>query len=223
MAASGALPAQGAELSPAQVVAMRFPAGWGAASAATQPSKQAAAKPAATAAARAATWQPPANDLFSPYPSYLPRPAQSSDAASPPQVALAYADPVPEAAPAARPASAAYQLASASSAPERQRATTPRGAVLNDAQIASIRERLNLTPNQQRMWPAVEAALRGLVYKKLASANQKAAPVLDPASPEVSRLKSAAVPLVMSFNSEQRSELRTLAHLVGLGSLVAQF
>jgi hypothetical protein len=124
---------------------------------------------------------------------------------------------------AARAASPTFQLASANSAPERHRATTPRGAVLNDAQIASIRERLNLTPNQQRMWPAVEAALRGLVYKKLASANQKAAPVLDPASPEVSRLKSAAVPLVMSFNSEQRNELRTLAHLVGLGSLVAQF
>jgi hypothetical protein len=223
MAASAALPAQGAELSPAQVVAMRFPAGWGAASAAAQPSKQAAAKPAATAAARAATWQPPANDLFfSPYPSYLPRPVQGGDAGATPAAALAYADPAPEPAPAARAASPTFQLASANSAPER-RATTPRGAVLNDAQIASIRERLNLTPNQQRMWPAVEAALRGLVYKKLASANQKAAPVLDPASPEVSRLKSAAVPLVMSFNSEQRNELRTLAHLVGLGSLVAQF
>jgi hypothetical protein len=216
MAASAALPAQGAELSPAQIVAMRFPASWGAA----QPAKQAAAK---ATAARAATWQPSANELFSPYPSYLPRPVQGSDAGAAPETALAYADPAPEPAPAARAASPAFQLASANSAPERQRATAPRGAVLNDAQIASIRERLNLTPSQQRMWPPVEAALRGLVYKKLASANQKAAPVLDPASPEVSRLKSAAVPLVMSFNSEQRNELRTLAHLVGLGSLVAQF
>ena len=40
---------------------------------------------------------------------------------------------------------------------------------------------------------------------------------------KAARLKSAATPLVMSFNGEQRSELRTLAHLVGLGSLVAQF
>ena len=35
------------------------------------------------------------------------------------------------------------------------------GAVLNDAQIASIKTRLKLTNEQQEMWPAVEAALAG--------------------------------------------------------------
>jgi hypothetical protein len=32
------------------------------------------------------------------------------------------------------------------------------GFLLNDAQIASIKTRLHLTPDQERMWPAVEAA-----------------------------------------------------------------
>ena len=39
-------------------------------------------------------------------------------------------------------------------------APTRPGALLNDAQIASIKSRLKLTPEQQRHWPAVEAALQ---------------------------------------------------------------
>ena len=36
--------------------------------------------------------------------------------------------------------------------------------MLDDAQIASIKERLHLTPDQEEMWPAVEAALRNMAY-----------------------------------------------------------
>src|SRR5437588_12462 len=104
---------------------------------------------------------------------------------------------------------------------EPHRTANPRGAVFNDAQIASVKQRLNLTPSQERMWPPVEAALRELAYKKPAAG--AARPTLDPNSPEVARLKSAAMPLVMSFSFEQQRELRTLAHLIGLGSMVAQF
>ena len=63
--------------------------------------------------------------------------------------------------------------------------------------------------------------MRDLAYKKPAAGAQKT--TLDPNSAEVSRLKSAAIPLVMSFDFEQTRELRTLAHLIGLGSMVAQF
>jgi hypothetical protein len=211
--------AHSTELTPAQTVALRFPVGWAAPSA--SPSK------AAPVATRAAAVQLSASDIFNPYPTYLPRPAQSSGNGLP-QTALAYADPVSEPATESRRPTSSYQLASATPAPERraaepQRPATPRGAVLNAAQIASIKERLNLTPSQQRMWPEVEAALRDLVYKKTASAASKSTAVLDPASAEVARLKAAAVPLVMSFNSEQRNELRALAHLIGLGSLATQF
>jgi hypothetical protein len=47
-----------------------------------------------------------------------------------------------------------------------RRAASRPGGVLNDAQIASIKQRLNLTPEQEKMWPAVEAALRKIVYTK---------------------------------------------------------
>ena len=142
---------------------------------------------------------------------------------------LAYADPAT--APAASQPSG-YQLASATAAPERradpQRAAAARSNnnVFNDTQIASIKERLNLRPAQERMGPQVEEALRGLAYKKVATGEKKTAALtrtLDPASPEVARLKTAAIPLVLSFDSEQKRELRTLAHLIGLGNMVAQF
>jgi len=39
----------------------------------------------------------------------------------------------------------------------------------------------------------------------------------------VQGLKSAAVPLIMSFNDEQKEEVRSLAHVMGLDQLAAQF
>ena len=41
----------------------------------------------------------------------------------------------------------------------------------------------------------------------------------DPNSAEVQGLKSAAIPLLMSFNSEQKDEVRNLAHVMGLDQL----
>ena len=101
--------------------------------------------------------------------------------------------------------------------------------MLNDAQIASIKQRLHLTADQEEMWPAVEAALRNLAYTRAREARSKgpAANVqiaqADPNSPEVQGLKSAAIPLLMSFNSEQKDEVRNLAHVMGLDQLASQF
>jgi hypothetical protein len=101
------------------------------------------------------------------------------------------------------------------------------GFVLNDAQIASIKVRLHLTPDQERMWQSVEAALRSIAYAKARDANQRGAAVvvasLDPDSAEVQDLKSAAVPLIMSFSDEQKNEVRNLAHVMGLDRLASEF
>ena len=51
------------------------------------------------------------------------------------------------------------------------------------------------------------------------SAAQAAA--IDPNA--VQGLKSAAVPLILSFNSEQKEEVRNLAHVMGLDQLASQF
>jgi hypothetical protein len=226
---AAAVPAVGAELSPAQVVEQRFPASWGA----VQSGLQTHGKPAVVATRGATPAEStrgigpvvPARTATPGLPAgveayFNPNPASRPTSSLP---ALSYADPA--ATPASGPGS--YQLASASSASEKRtepkRAAAHSNNVFNDSQIASIKERLNLSPAQIRLWPQVEAALRGLVYKKPAAGDKKPARTLDPASPEVERLKTAALPLVLSFNSEQKQELRTLAHLIGLGNMVAQF
>jgi len=115
-----------------------------------------------------------------------------------------------------------------SAAVEGARAANRHVYVLNDAQIASIKERLHLTPGQQAMWPAVEAALRNIAYARSGTAHRHgvtAAQVasLDPDSTEVLGLKAAAIPLLMSFNDEQKSEVRNLAHVMGLDKLASDF
>jgi hypothetical protein len=112
-------------------------------------------------------------------------------------------------------------------AAERRRVDRP-GFVLDDAQIASIKRRLNLTPDQERMWPAVETALRNLAYTNERLAHRRGADksqlaAADGNSAEVQDLKSAAIPLIMSFNDEQKDEVRNLAHVMGLDQLASQF
>lgn len=104
-----------------------------------------------------------------------------------------------------------------------RRAERP-GYMLDDAQIASIRRRLHLTPDQERMWPAVEAALRNIGSEREREASGRGAPgAIDPDSPEVQDLKSAAIPLLMSFSDEQKGEVRDLARGMGLDQLASEF
>ncbi|MBU6462695.1 MAG: hypothetical protein KGK01_10805 [Bradyrhizobium sp.] len=98
-------------------------------------------------------------------------------------------------------------------------------ALLSDAQIAGIKERLRLSPDQEPYWPAVESALRA-VARKIHS-NRQAAPhatgaPIDPDSAEVQQLKSAAMPLLFQLREDQKNEVRTLARLIGLEKVAAQ-
>ena len=108
------------------------------------------------------------------------------------------------------------------------RETARSSTVLNDAMIASIRRRLNLTSEQQKLWPAVEAALRKIVYTRAAMTSpqgrgQPSGPYIDPTSAEVRELKSAALPLLMRLTSEQKSEVKKLAYIMGLEAVASQF
>jgi hypothetical protein len=110
-----------------------------------------------------------------------------------------------------------------------QQADRP-SAMLNDGQIASIKARLHLTPDQETMWPAVEAALRNVAYVQARAlrrggghANATRLAAADPDSVEVEGLKAAALPLIMSFSAEQKSEARNIAHVMGLDQLASQF
>jgi hypothetical protein len=179
--------AQNPQLSAAGVVASRFPAEW---------STQSAKPPAALVLARAHPSEPAAEPGELDFLSPVLRLDQADR--DPPAEALALAAPAlpdPNAARVSRPASRSANL-------------------LNDAQIASIRDRLKLSSDQQQLWPAVETALRAVVWR----GRDKAA-TLDPAG--VEKLKTALVPLVKKLRAEQKEELRLIAHLMGLEKLAS--
>lgn len=99
-------------------------------------------------------------------------------------------------------------------------------ALLSDAQIAGIKERLKLSSSQESYWPAVESALRAVARKihatRQADPNAAGAPLIDPDAEEVQQLKSAAIPLLFQLREDQKREVRQLARLIGLEKVAAQ-
>jgi len=69
-----------------------------------------------------------------------------------------------------------------------------RGPAISEGHIARLKAALQLTPQQQRYWPAVASALRGLARASgtVGSANA------------VRRVASAARPLISSLTDQQR-------------------
>ena len=98
-------------------------------------------------------------------------------------------------------------------------------ALLSDAQIAGIKERLQLSSAQESYWPAVENALRAVARKihatRQADPHATGAPI-DPDADEVQQLKSAAMPLLFQLREDQKREVRMLARLIGLEKVAAQ-
>jgi hypothetical protein len=210
------------DLSAAQMVALRFPQDLSDASSASSTMPVAAASAKGTADARLA--------LLNPEPMVPQAPAATIPQTAVQTAAVEQATPPRSVAPG-RPAPAAAQtseLKPIAAAVHRRNSDRP-GFILNDAQIASIKDRLHLTPDQEEMWPAVEAALRNLAYTRAREAHRRGGATdaqlasADPGGSEVQGLKSAAIPLLMSFNSEQKDEVRSLAHVMGLDQLATQF
>jgi hypothetical protein len=97
-------------------------------------------------------------------------------------------------------------------------------ALLSDAQIAGVKERLHLTSDQEYYWPEIESALRA-VARKIQTARQTNpnanASAIDPESQEVQQLKSAAMPLLFQLREDQKEEVRRLARIIGLDKVAA--
>jgi hypothetical protein len=97
-------------------------------------------------------------------------------------------------------------------------------ALLSDIQIAGIKERLKLSPAQEQHWPGVESALRAIARKihaaRQANPAATSAPI-DPEWEEVQQLKSVAMPLLFQLREDQKREVRSLAHIIGLGSVAS--
>ena len=142
--------------------------------------------------------------------------------------------------PEASPPAASYSLAAVSStaieprvelrkpaAPDKsKRAVEQQKLLLDDAQIAALRTRLNLTPTQEEFWPAVEVTLRNVVRqhaRKLRKADpRQGTPQIDVNSPEVQQLIAAATPLIMRLSEEQKREVRQLARIIGLETVASR-
>ena len=110
--------------------------------------------------------------------------------------------------------------------PEKPKIGTPASsAIIDEAQIASIKRRLQLTPDQVGYWPAVENALRDVARHQAAQARKRrpnAAPApLDVNGPEVQRLISAAMPLLQRMREDQKREVRVLVRMLGLTSVAS--
>ncbi len=224
------------DVSAAEIVALRFPDHWDngpgqiAPAALTSAMNARAADTASDAQLALLNPQPMIPQIIpqaDPQPAMdaaLPAPVQTAALELPGSTASVANDaPVPRSVTARAPGEAKTAAAAA----HRHLVNRP-GYMLDDAQIASIKERLHLTPDQEEMWPAVEAALRNMAYTHAQEARAHGAPAgneqaaaVDPDT--VQGLKSAAVPLILSFNTEQKEEVRNIAHVMGLDQLAAQF
>jgi hypothetical protein len=92
----------------------------------------------------------------------------------------------------------------------RPRPRQPANAVFNDAQIASMKNRLKLTREQEPYWQQMEASLREVVWDRSHSDR----PRLEPSGLE--RFKEAAAPFVAMLSAKQQAEIQSLADIVGL-------
>jgi hypothetical protein len=192
-----------AEPAPSAVIAMRFPSNW-------------------QNQARPSTGDNDAPPLTMAYAAEPQRPAPAQPAAAPStggySYALASVDTNPRI--VDEPAPMPKRMAK----PEKPKAPV----LFNDAQLASIKARLRLTRDQEAHWPRVEEALRAISWKIATQSRgvvtgKQQAQMIDPSSPEVARLKSAAFPLIMSMREDQKQEVRQLAHTMGLKQVASMF
>lgn len=144
-------------------------------------------------------------------PSQRPLPTRPAAAESPlPTVAPSQADP-----PAAH-------LPDRPIAAIKPRPAAPR-RLFDDVALARINRRLHLTAAQEPMWPAVAQALRNIGREQQRLPQRRGPLAIAPDSPAVQDLRSAAIPLLMSFSDAQKDEVRHLARTMGLDQLASEF
>jgi hypothetical protein len=198
------------ELSPAEIVALRFPAD-------AEELASASSAQADPSTARDIEQQVLAILAFNPDPLGIPAPRAWAAT----QVAEPGDDYVDASAPGTSAERNGTVTAALSSRPAPARAKRRPLTLFNDAQIASIKERLRLSRDQEQYWPKVEAALRFIGWRHSRPHTGAQVPTLDP--DDVERVKAAAVPLIMTLREDQKREVRVLAHVMGLEKLAAQF
>ena len=127
------------------------------------------------------------------------------------------------------PAPAAAPVAAAPVAPPKPKAVAKPApqknyALLSDVQIAGIKERLKLSPDQEAYWPGSKPRYAPSPARSMRAEGNPSLPPdvpIDPEAEEVAQLKSAAMPLLFQFRDDQKSEVRSLARIIGLEHVAA--
>lgn len=98
----------------------------------------------------------------------------------------------------------------------------PKGKAMlfTERQIASIRERLKLSPEQEKLWPPVEAALQAIAWRGTRDQLNPKTATLDPKS--LGKMTIALGPFLKVLRADQKDELRSIAHVMGLEKLASE-
>ncbi len=93
--------------------------------------------------------------------------------------------------------------------------------VLTAAEIARIKYNLRLTPDQERAWPSVEAALAEMGRQQIALIRHGQEPRISPNEWPPGRLYAAAGPLVQTLRPDQKETVRRLCRSLGFESVAS--
>jgi hypothetical protein len=105
------------------------------------------------------------------------------------------------------------EVKKSSAAPELH-AARYRG-VLTSAEIVRVKSRLRLTPEQERTWPPVEAALAEMGRQQIALIRHGQQPRISPSDWPPDRLYAAAGPLLQTLRPDQKEAVRRLCRSLG--------
>ncbi|MCC7347221.1 MAG: hypothetical protein IT538_07460 [Variibacter sp.] len=154
----------------------------------------------------AAPSEPPRLQAPLPQPAAVPMPPVRAEADAPP------AHPTP--APDAQPRAAKTVQAVVAQVKNRLKRDSYDGS-LTLAQVAQIKHRLRLSPDQEEYWKPVEAMLVGMIKKHRGGGKV----VLN--AVEMQNLYWTAGPLVMRLREDQKNEARKLARAMGLETVAS--
>jgi hypothetical protein len=93
--------------------------------------------------------------------------------------------------------------------------------VLTSAEIGRIKSNLRLTPDQERAWPPVEAALAEMGRQQIALVRRGQEPRISPNDWPPGRLYAIAGPLLQNLRPDQKETVRRLCHSLGFEAVAS--
>jgi hypothetical protein len=128
-----------------------------------------------------------------------------------------------DAAPRPEPPRPVVEMKKSSVVPELH--TAPPAAryrgVLTSAEIVRIKSNLRLTPDQERAWPPVEAALAEMGRQQVALIRRGQEPRISPNDWPPGRLYAVAGPLLQTLRSDQKEAVRRLCRSLGFDGVAS--